>query len=212
MLFSLPDLRSRAHAASMDNPLANGGLVHGDRVIDPSLDEFQADDVRDAAVLIPVFEKDREPHVLMTVRTAHLSKHAGQVAFPGGRMDEGEFSPVITALRETEEEIGLSADYIEPIGMFAPYLSTTGYRIVPVIAEVRPGFSVAANPDEVEAIFDVPWSFLMSSGNHRKESRDWKGKTRTYYSMTWQDRYIWGVTAGIIRSLHGTLYPETSHP
>lgn len=202
------DLKRRVDTAKIADPLGLETAVHGDRFIDPSIEEFQPDEYRDAAVLVPVFEKDREPHVLMTVRTAHLSKHAGQVAFPGGRMDEGENSPLITALRETEEEIGLAADFIDPMGMFAPYLSVSGYRIVPVIAQVRAGFTLKANPHEVESIFDVPWSFLMSAENHTREQRDWKGKTRTYFSMTWKNQYIWGVTAGIIRSLHSHLYPE----
>lgn len=171
----------------------------GDHVLNPTL-EWGADaPLKDAAVLIPVVLRQPEVTVLLTTRTAHLSSHAGQVAFPGGRVDAEDASPIAAALREADEEIGLGADHIEPLGYLDLYLSNSGYRIAPVIALVRPGFSLTPNPDEVDNTFEVPLSFLMNPANHVMTSRFWKGLDRHYYEMPYDGHRIWGVTAGIIR-------------
>lgn len=158
-----------------------------------------------AAVLIGVVPRPEGPTVLLTQRAAALRKHSAQVAFPGGRVDAVDGSPVATALRETEEEIGLSRERVSTLGFLDAYLTGTGYRIVPVVALVEPPFSLTLNPSEVDAAFETPLSFLLDPANHRREGREWKGHFRTYYAMPFGDRYIWGATAGIIRNLYERL-------
>jgi 8-oxo-dGTP pyrophosphatase MutT (NUDIX family) len=141
----------------------------------------------------------------LTQRAAALRNHSAQVAFPGGRVDAVDGSPVVTALRETEEEIGLSRERISTLGFLDAYLTGTGYRIVPVVALIEPPFSLTLNPSEVDAAFETPLSFLLDPANHKREGREWKGHFRTYYAMPFGDRYIWGATAGIIRNLYERL-------
>jgi len=162
---------------------------------------------RPAAVLVPIIARD-ELTVLLTQRTETLSTHAGQIAFPGGKIDAGDESPAAAALREAHEEIGLEPSFIEPVGYLDVYMTTRGFRIVPTIARVSPGFSLTLNRHEVEDAFEVPLAFLMELDNHRRHSRDWEGLTRHYYAIPFGDRYIWGVTAGILRNLHERIYRE----
>lgn len=158
-----------------------------------------------AAVLIPVVQRAEGPTVILTQRAAALRSHSSQVAFPGGRVDAVDGSPVVTALRETEEEIGLSRQHVRTLGFLDAYLTGTGYRIVPVVALVEPAFSLTLNPLEVDAAFEAPLSFLLDPANHRREGREWKGLYRTYYAMPFGERYIWGATAGMIRNLYERL-------
>lgn len=158
-----------------------------------------------AAVLIGVVRREEGPTVLLTQRAASLRNHSAQVAFPGGRVDAVDGSPVVTALRETEEEIGLSRERITTLGFLDAYMTGTGYRIVPVVALVEPPFSLTINPSEVDSAFETPLSFLLDPANHKREGREWKGVFRTYYAMPFGDRYIWGATAGIIRNLYERL-------
>ena len=160
---------------------------------------------RPAAVLIPIIAHD-EPTVLLTQRSKQLSTHAGQVAFPGGRIDPGDASPLAAALREADEEIGLPARYATPLGYLDSYLSGTGFRIVPVVALIEPGFTLTINPGEVDEVFEVPLSFLMTRENHAKRSGVWKGVERHFYAMPFERRNIWGATAGMIRNLYEKLY------
>jgi len=160
---------------------------------------------RAAAVLVPVVARE-VPAFLLTQRSSGLASHSGQVAFPGGRIDEGDADPAAAAMRESEEEIGLRREFVSPLGYLDPYLSGTGFRIVPVVALVKPGFSLALNPREVTDAFEVPLDFLMSPDNHARHSSEWQGVTRSYYAMPYGGRYIWGVTAGIIRRLYERLY------
>jgi mutator protein MutT len=152
-----------------------------------------------AAVLIGVMENSG-PHVLLTQRKDTLSKHAGQIAFPGGRLDDGE-TPLQAALREAEEEIGLHPDYVQPMGYLDGYLTVTGYFVVPVVARLLPGFTLTPQADEVEDIFDVPLEFLLNAQNRETQSRVWKGATRHFYVYPYGQRYIWGATAGMIKNL-----------
>jgi 8-oxo-dGTP pyrophosphatase MutT (NUDIX family) len=152
-----------------------------------------------AAVLLGVFEK-QGPSVLLTQRHSKLSKHAGQIAFPGGRIDAGE-TPLQAALRESEEEIGLERRFVEPLGYLDGYLTVTGYFIVPVVARISPGFTFTPQVDEVDDIFDVPLAYLLDSRNRETQSREWKGMTRYYYVYPYENRYIWGATAGMIKNL-----------
>jgi 8-oxo-dGTP pyrophosphatase MutT (NUDIX family) len=161
--------------------------------------------VRPAAVLIPVVDH-QEPAVLLTQRSPHLSSHAGQISFPGGKIDATDASPLDAALREAEEEVGLKRDFIEPIGYLDVYMTTLGYRIVPVIARVKPGFKLKLNTREVDETFEVPLAFLMEQKNFQRHSRDWQGITRHYYAVPYGERYIWGVTAGILRNLYDRIY------
>jgi 8-oxo-dGTP pyrophosphatase MutT (NUDIX family) len=152
-----------------------------------------------AAVLVGVME-NAEPTLLLTQRTTTLSKHGGQIAFPGGRLDAGE-TPLQAALREAEEETGLASRYIEPLGYLDGYLTVTGYFIVPVVARILPGFTFTPHAAEVDEIFDVPLSFLLNAQNRETQTREWKGMTRRYYVYPYQQRYIWGATAGMIKNL-----------
>ena len=162
---------------------------------------------RPAAVLIPVVDRPM-PSVILTVRTADLASHAGQIAFPGGKIDPHDESPLGAALREAEEEIGLAPALVEPLGYLDLYLTFSGFRILPTVARVAPGYALTLNQSEVSEAFEVPLAFLMGPENHQRHSRDWKGITRHYYAIPYQDRYIWGVTAGILRNLYEHIYGE----
>jgi 8-oxo-dGTP pyrophosphatase MutT (NUDIX family) len=180
--------------------------LHGDHELDPvrrAIADIRP--IRPAAVLVPIVDHP-EPTVLLTQRTAVLPDHAGQIAFPGGKIDGPGESPLAAALREAEEEIGLARRFIHPIGYLDLYMTTLGYRIVPTVARVDPGFSLTLNPSEVADAFEVPLAFLMQPDNHQRHSRDWKGMTRSYYAMPYGERYIWGVTAGILRNMYERLY------
>jgi 8-oxo-dGTP pyrophosphatase MutT (NUDIX family) len=162
---------------------------------------------RPAAVLVPVVDRPT-PSVILTVRTAELPSHAGQIAFPGGKIDPDDESPLGAALREAEEEIGLAPALVEPLGYLDLYLTFSGFRILPTVARVAPGYALDLNKSEVSEAFEVPLAFLMGPENHHRHSRDWKGITRHYYAMPYEDRYIWGVTAGILRNLYERIYGE----
>jgi 8-oxo-dGTP pyrophosphatase MutT (NUDIX family) len=161
--------------------------------------------LKPAAVLVPVINRPGGATVLLTMRAAALRDHSAQIAFPGGKIDAGDASPVETALREAEEEIGLSRAHVTPLGFLDAYLTGTGYRIVPVVAAVEPAFELSINRGEVDEAFETPLGFLMNPANHEWHGRIWKGSYRSYYAMTYADRYIWGATAGILRNLHDRL-------
>jgi 8-oxo-dGTP pyrophosphatase MutT (NUDIX family) len=160
---------------------------------------------RPAAVLVPIVER-AELTVLLTLRTDNLPSHAGQIAFPGGKMEEGDCDPVATALREAHEEIGLEARFVDPLGFLDAYRTGTGYRIVPVVAMVREGFELKLDANEVADAFEVPLAFLMDAQNHETHVRSWRGIERRYYAMPFQQRYIWGATAGIMKNMHQRLF------
>jgi 8-oxo-dGTP pyrophosphatase MutT (NUDIX family) len=194
---------------SLDVPVALNDHAaeakRGDLDLDPDLWEragVQA--TRPAAVLIPVIDRP-QPQVLLTLRT-ELPSHPGQIAFPGGKIDPQDRSPAEAALREAAEEIGLARTLIEPIGYLDLYLTFSGYRILPTLARVAPDYSLALCEAEVADAFEVPLAFLMDAQNHSLRSREWKGVTRRYYAMPFGERYIWGVTAGILRNLYERIY------
>ena len=161
--------------------------------------------LRDAAVLVPVIDRAGGATVLLTQRTDHLSSHAGQVAFPGGRVDDGDDGPVATALRETWEEIGLDRSYIEVIGALDTYETGTGFSITPIVGLVTPGFTLRLEPEEVALAFEVPLDFFLDPANHQRESREWRGAMRHYYVMPYDGHHIWGATAGMLVNLYNKL-------
>ncbi len=180
--------------------------ARGDHDADPVMQKVaEVRPIRPAAVLVPVVDHT-EPTVLLTQRAQHLPDHPGQVSFPGGKIDKTDASPLASALREAEEEIGLDRGLVEPLGYLDLYMTTLGYRIVPVIARIEPGFKLTLNTSEVDLTFEVPLAFLMDQANVQRHSRDWQGMTRHYYAITFGERYIWGVTAGILRNLHDRIY------
>ena len=181
----------------------------GDHDADPVMKKIAAvRPIRPAAVLVPVVDHADEPTVLLTQRAQHLPHHPGQVSFPGGKIDQTDAGPTDSALREAEEEIGLDRSFVEPLGYLDLYLTTLGYRIVPVIARVKPGFTLTLNESEVDATFEVPLVYLLDQGNVQRHAREWQGMLRHYYAINFGERYIWGVTAGILRNLHERIYRD----
>lgn len=154
-----------------------------------------------AAVLVPIILRDEGHTVLLTQRTAHLKDHPGQISFPGGRVEAEDLSPAHTALRETLEEIGLDSACIEVVGFLPEYRTVTGFRVTPVVGLVTPPFDLKPDPFEVAEIFEVPLAFLLDPANHQRHSLHYRGALRQYYAMPYGDYFIWGATAGMIRSL-----------
>ena len=181
----------------------------GDHDVDPVMRQIaEVRPIRPAAVLVPVVDHAEEPTVLLTQRAQHLPDHPGQVSFPGGKIDKTDASPLDSALREAEEEIGLDRSFVTPLGYLDLYLTTLGYRIVPVIARVKPGFTLTLNESEVDVSFEVPLAYLMDQNNVQRHAREWQGMLRHYYAINFGERYIWGVTAGILRNLHERIYQD----
>ncbi|HLH97506.1 MAG TPA: CoA pyrophosphatase [Xanthobacteraceae bacterium] len=180
--------------------------VRGDLDLDPGLwERAGVAATRPASVLVGIVDR-AEPTVLLTQRNAKLDNHAGQIAFPGGKIEPDDASPAAAALREAEEEIGLDRALVAPIGYLDLFLTFSGFRILPTVARVDPAHQLVLNPSEVDESFEVPLAFLMDSQNHALHSRDWKGVIRRYYAMPFGERYIWGVTAGILRNLYERIY------
>ena len=164
--------------------------------------------LRLASVLIGVVDREPGATVILTLRSAHLPTHPGQVAFPGGRAEPGDATVVDTALREAQEEIGLAPGLVTPLGLLEGYRTGTGYRIVPVLSLVSQHFTPEPDEREVADVFEVPLEFLMNVGNHQRHSREWQGHMRHFYAMPYGERYIWGATAGILRLMYERLYAE----
>jgi 8-oxo-dGTP pyrophosphatase MutT (NUDIX family) len=205
--FSAEEFRRRTEARLTAAPQR----IFGDHSFNPGLEALFASIRRTpAAVLVPVVRRQPRATLLLTERTSHLAAHAGQIAFPGGKIDKSDPSPEAAALREAEEEIGLAADFVEVIGRAPDYLTGSGFHITPVLALVDPDCRLRLNRNEVEDAFEVPLAFLMDPANHRKGTRVWQGATRYFFEMPFEGRHIWGVTAGILRMLYEQLYGEPS--
>jgi len=164
--------------------------------------------LKPAAVLVLIIDHPGEPTVVFTQRTAHLADHAGQISFPGGRVEEGDGTPEHTALREAEEEVGVAPNRVEILGRLPEYHTGTGYRVTPIVGWAEPPLTYRPDPHEVADVFEVPLAFLLDSGNHRYESAFFKGRMRNYWAMPYGERFIWGATAGMLVTFHRILVPK----
>jgi 8-oxo-dGTP pyrophosphatase MutT (NUDIX family) len=204
-LYSAEEFRRRA----VERLSQEQGPHVGDHTFNPELADVLLNMARrPAAVLVPVIHREPDATVLFTQRTGGLRSHAGQISFPGGRIDPTDAGAEDAALREAEEEIGLQRAFVETVGRGPDYLTGSGYHVAIVIAVIRPGFALKLNPAEVDDVFEVPLSFLMNPAHHLTGSRVWNGHARSFFEMPYENRHIWGITAGIVRVLYERLYAD----
>tara|TARA_R110000868_G_scaffold25433_2_gene99315 strand:- start:4249 stop:4899 length:651 start_codon:yes stop_codon:yes gene_type:complete len=207
-------IASRVFAAppTLDD-LLNKDAPRGDGDLQPLqwVDREDRPTLRAAAVLVPIIEYEGGPKVLLTRRADHLGSHAGQVAFPGGKIEAGE-GVAEAALREADEEVGLKSEFVEVAGYLDAYETGTGFRIVPVVSFVRPGFTLNVHEGEVAEVFEVPLSFLMNGKNHERHKATWRGKEREYYAMPYNGHYIWGATAGMLKNMYDRIFATDDLP
>jgi 8-oxo-dGTP pyrophosphatase MutT (NUDIX family) len=161
-----------------------------------------------ASVLVPLVMRPDGLTVLLTQRTQHLAAHGGQISFPGGKQEASDSDAVDAALRETEEEVGLTRDHVEVIGRLDTYITSTGFQVTPVVGLVRAPYPQKPDPVEVAEMFEVPLTFILDPANHHQHSREVKGRHRVFYVLPYQQRYIWGATAGMLVNLAQVLLTE----
>jgi 8-oxo-dGTP pyrophosphatase MutT (NUDIX family) len=176
-------------------------LLTGDRA---DIELAPGETLLPAAVLVPVTDRTR-PGVILTQRTETLSRHAGQIAFPGGRIDPEDADAVAAALREAEEEIALPRSAVTVVGRADPYRTVTGFQVTPVVGVVPPDLSLVPSAGEVADVFEVPLDFLLDHANHVEAAVEWQGRERHYYEIMWENRRIWGATAAMIVNLSRRL-------
>jgi 8-oxo-dGTP pyrophosphatase MutT (NUDIX family) len=191
---SLEPLRGKLMRQAPELPLKP---TRGDYDLDPASRPHQKRELVPAAVLLPIVAR-KEPSVLFTRRTPHLARHAGQVSFPGGRVQAGDPSLVETALRETREETGIDPGFVSVAGFLEAYETGTGFAIAPVVGMLEEGFALVPDPNEVAEIFEVPLEFLLSAKNRERRSREWQGRRREFWAYQYGPHYIWGATAAIL--------------
>ncbi|MGH7115661.1 MAG: CoA pyrophosphatase [Stellaceae bacterium] len=199
-----PGRRGFGGTADPDEAAALRQATRGDHDLNPGMTPPSVA-LRPAAVLVPLIDRAEGMSVLLTLRTAHLSAHAGQIAFPGGSIEAGDRDAVEAALRETEEEIGLTRDYVTLIGRLDTYVTGTGFEIVPIVGIVTPPFTLAADPFEVAEMFEVPLSFVLDADNHRRTERIFEQRRRVFFVLPFENWHIWGATAGILVNLAEVL-------
>jgi 8-oxo-dGTP pyrophosphatase MutT (NUDIX family) len=190
------------HAPAWSNPVAG---IRGDHDLTPGDIPATGAPLMRAAVLVPLVERPEGWTVLLTQRTDHLHHHAGQISFPGGRAEDADETPVATALRECEEEIGLDRRHVDIVGALDTYQTGTGFLIAPIVGLISPGFDLTLDAFEVKEAFEVPLAFVLDPTNHQRQSRVWNGRERHFYVLPYENRYIWGATAGMLVNLHAKL-------
>jgi len=199
-----PGRRGFGGAADAAEAAALREATRGDHDLNPGMTP-PSTALRPAAVLVPIVNRPEGMSVLLTQRTPHLTAHAGQISFPGGRIEEGDPDATAAALRETEEEVGLSRDHIAVIGRLDTYVTGTGFEITPIVGIVRTPFPLTIDPFEVAEVFEVPLSFVLDARNHRRMTREFENRTRVFFVLPYEGRNIWGATAGMLVNLAEVL-------
>jgi 8-oxo-dGTP pyrophosphatase MutT (NUDIX family) len=199
-----PGRRGFGGAADAAEAAAVREATRGDHDLNPGMTP-PSTALRPAAVLVPLIDRAEGISVLLTQRTPHLSAHAGQISFPGGRIEEGDADATEAALRETEEEVGLTRDHVTVIGRLDTYVTGTGFEITPVVGIVKVPFRLAIDPFEVAEVFEVPLSFVLDPNNHRRMTREFEHRTRIFFILPFENRNIWGATAGMLVNLAEVL-------
>ena len=196
-------MTTRLRQADIEAAIRLAGSRRSDFDLNPEIKTEIAESgrLRAAAVLCGLVERRDGLHVVLTQRPDTMREHAGQIAFPGGKIDEGDDGPIAAALREAEEEIGLIAAQADILGRIDPYVTGTGFQVEPVVAMIDGGFQARPDPREVADVFETPLDFLMDPANLKRHSGEWGGRRRFYYAIPWEGRYIWGATAGMLKSL-----------
>lgn len=192
------DPRGRSDSA-LEAMVSGGALRPGDPIDDDAI-------LTPAAVLVPLVERPDGMTVMLTKRTPHLAHHPGQISFPGGRLeddDRGDFTTC--ALRETEEEVGLDRHLVRILGRLDDYITGTGFMVTPLVGLIQPGFSLSPDSFEVAEVFEVPLAFILDQANHQLQHREVMGRQRPFWALTWNDKLIWGATAGILINLSDVL-------
>ncbi len=199
--------RRTAPLAGSSRVVGKNGRIRGDHDLAPEL--YEPDQaLTPAAVLVPLVARPEGAKVLLTRRTDHLHDHAGQISFPGGRIDPEDSGPDAAALREAEEETGLPPDRVRLIGRLDTYVTRTGFEVIPAVGLVTPPFPIEPDSFEVAEVFEVPLAFFLAPENRQRHSRVYEGKDRLFYVFPFKDHYIWGATAGMLVNLVEVLNPN----
>jgi 8-oxo-dGTP pyrophosphatase MutT (NUDIX family) len=206
-LTSYAEILARLETRLMPLSAVGHGVDRSDFDLNPAFRPAEARSLKPAAVLIAIVDRADGPHVVLTQRTADMPTHAGQVAFPGGRVQPEDSGPVATATREAFEEVGLDPAFVRPFAAMPAYETVTGYSVAPVLARVEGTFIPKPDPREVATVFETPVSFLFDPSNLQRHVREWNGLERAYYALHWRDQVIWGATAGMIKAIQDRIWP-----